>query len=74
MDTDLIFVAGVFVAGLSIPSILTSFIDQRTPRAGAIGVLVGGGFMIFASMNKVGGYDLTDIPEVVIDVIGKIIN
>ncbi len=71
MDTDLIFVAGVIVAAVSLPSILTSFIDQRSPRAGAIGVLVGGGFIVFASMNKVGGYALNDVPALVVQVIGN---
>lgn len=71
MDTDLIFVVGVIVAAVSVPSIITSFIDQRSPRAGAIGVLVGGGFIVFASMNKVGGYALNDVPELVVQVIGN---
>jgi len=71
MNTDLIFVAGVLVAAVSIPSIVTSFIDQRSPRAGAIGVLVGGGCVVFASMNKVGGYALNDVPELIVEVIGK---
>jgi len=71
MDTDLIFVVGVLVAAVSVPSILTSFIDQRSPRAGAIGVLVGGGFIVFASMNKVGGYSLNDVPELIVQVIGN---
>lgn len=74
MDTDLMFVIGLVVAGFSIPSIMGALADGRVPRAAAIAVLVGGGLIALAVNQKPGGYAVNDIPSVFVDVVGRYIN
>ena len=42
MDSDLLIVGGVLVAGFSIPAILSAFSESRFSRSAYIMVLVGG--------------------------------
>ena len=74
MDTDLIFVTGLVVAGLSIPSIMGALADGRVPRVVSIAVLVGGGLVALAVSQKPSGYALEDIPTVFVEVVGRYIN
>lgn len=71
MDPDLFLVIGLIVGVLSIPSLLSAFSDGRTPRAGAIMVLIAGVLLVLAFQNKSGGYTVAEVPQVFFKVIGR---
>ena len=74
MDPDLFFVIGVLVLGFSIPAIISSFSEGRAPRAAAIMIMIGGGLLGLAIVNKPNGYEIGDTPRVFNEVIGRYIN
>ncbi|MCI2399521.1 hypothetical protein [Aliiroseovarius subalbicans] len=71
MTNDLFLVIGVVVLALSVPSILGSLIDRRTPRTPAIMVLIGGVLVVLAVTQQPGGYSIQDIPDAFVRVIGR---
>jgi hypothetical protein len=71
MDSDLALVMGLGLAGLAIPSVVSSFSDNRTPRASALVVLISGGLIIYALRSQPGGYALEDIPDTILQVIAR---
>ncbi|MFU8882801.1 MAG: hypothetical protein ACNA7Q_10570 [Rhodobacterales bacterium] len=72
MDTDLALVLGLFLAGVSVPSIVSAFSDGRTPRTAAIALILGGTLVVYALSQKPGGYRLDDIPKAFVRVIADI--
>ena len=74
MDADLFLVAGIVLFALSIPTLLSAWVDGRVPRAGAIIVLIAGVLVATALMRHVGGYTFAEIPDVFFRVIGRYIN
>ena len=71
MDTDLALIIGLVLAALSIPSILSAISDKRAPRASAITILIAGGLILWAMQTHPGGYQLSDIPNVFVDVVAR---
>ncbi|WP_457648679.1 hypothetical protein [Profundibacter sp.] len=74
MNADLFLVIGLIVSGLAIPSIVSSFVDRRTPRIASIMVMIGGGMIMIAILQKPGGYTFQEIPQAFARVIGKYTN
>lgn len=74
MDPDLFLVIGLFLAVLTIPSLLSAFSESRAPRAASIVVLVAGVLIVVALTNKPGGYTIGEIPDVIFRVIGRYVN
>lgn len=74
MDPDLMLVIGLVVGGFSIPAIMSAFSDGRVPRAAAITVLIGGGLVALAIKNHPGGYTISEIPDVFVEVVGRYLN
>lgn len=73
MDSDLALILGIFLSGLSIPSILSAFSENRPPRISAVLLLSGGGLIAYAMMSQPGGYRLEQIPDVFFSVLGRFI-
>ncbi len=71
LDTDLIFVIGVVVATLTIPAIFSALADGRAPRSAAIMVLIAGGLIALAVMQRPGGYSIEDIPSAFMSVVDR---
>lgn len=71
MDTDLALVIGIVISVLAFPSIISALTDSRAPRAAAIAVMVGGGLIVFAILGHPGGYQMSEIPEVFVEVFGR---
>jgi hypothetical protein len=63
LDPDLFLVIGIVIAVLTIPSLLSAFIEGRTPRAGAVLVLISGTLIVLALKVHPGGYAFKDIPQ-----------
>ena len=63
MDPDLFLVIGIVIAVLTIPSLVSAFIEGRTPRAGAVLILIAGTLIVLALNGNPGGYALREIPD-----------
>lgn len=48
--------------------------DGRVPRAAAITIMVAGGLIVLAIRDNPGGYELADIPDIFVKVVGRYIN
>lgn len=73
MDADLALVLGVVIAGLSIPSIISSVGDGRSPIASVLTVLIAAGFIVYAFATHPGGYTLEDIPNAFVRVVARVL-
>lgn len=71
MDPDLFMVIGVTIGVLTIPSLLSAFIEGRTPRTGAIMILISGTLIVLALKDHHSGYELGDIPGAFYRVFGR---
>ena len=74
MDTDLILVIGMVLCALSIPSLLSAYVEGRAPRAGSIMVFVGGVLVVIALTQQARGYSFGELPDVFFRVIGRYLN
>jgi hypothetical protein len=73
MDPDLVFVIGLVVLVLAVPSIFGAIADGRAPRAAAIMILIGGGLLATAVHQKPGAYSLAGIPATFVTVVGRLV-
>ena len=71
MDTDLLFVLGLGIGVLMIPSILSALIDGRAPRTRAFPMIVAALMIGYAVMQKPGSYGINKIPDTIVRVIGR---
>jgi hypothetical protein len=71
MESDLALVAGIVIAGFSIPSMLSALTDRRAPRASAVTVLIAGGLIIYGIRTHPGGYSLQDVPAAFVRVVAQ---
>jgi len=74
MDTDLFLVIGITICALSIPSLLSAFVEGRAPRFGAVLVFAGVVMIVVALSNHGRGYSFAEIPDVFFRVIGRYLN
>lgn len=74
MDTDLVLTLGIVMLVLSLPSLLSAWVDGRPPRVGAIMCIVGIGMILGAVMTNPGGYAFTDVPAVMYAVVMRTFN
>ena len=74
MDPDLFLVIGIVIAALTIPSLISAYIEGRTPRAGAVLMLISGTLIVVGLSKHPGGYALREIPEAFVRVVGRYLN
>ena len=74
MDTDLFLTMGICLALLSFPSLLAAWTEGRVPRMGAIILIASIVLLFFAGTQKPGGYSLSEIPDVMLGVVGRFLN
>lgn len=74
MPHDLFLTLGVLILIFTIPAIVSALRDGHAPRAAAIMMLIGGGLVATAIIQHPGGYALTDVPKVMMDVLSKTFN
>jgi hypothetical protein len=74
MDHDLILVIGIVLCALSIPSLLSAYVEGRAPRSGSILVFIGGVLVVIALTQNARGYSFAEIPGVFFTVIGRYLN
>ena len=68
METDLIFVVGFFLLVLSIPAMVSAFMDSRTPRAPALIIMIGAVMIGYAVRERPMTYSLETIPDAILRV------
>lgn len=69
MEPDVVFVLGVVVAVLSIPAVVSAYLDGRPARVPAIIVLIGGLMIGYAISLRPGAYSMQTLPDVFVRVI-----
>lgn len=74
MDPDLSLVIGLVLAVLTVPSLMSAYVEGRVPRAGAVFALIAGGLIVYALSTRPGGYALAEIPDAFFRVIGRYAN
>lgn len=74
MDLDIIFVVGIFVAVLAIPSIVSCFADGRAPRIPALVMLIAAAMVGYAVYMAPDAYTLGQLPDIMVRTIGKALN
>ncbi|MCF6433079.1 hypothetical protein [Leisingera sp. MMG026] len=73
MGTDLPLIAGLVIAGFSVPSILLAFSERRPPRTSVATILIAIGLIAYAVMMKPGGYRIDEIPDAFFRVLGRLL-
>ncbi|MCC1491437.1 hypothetical protein [Cognatishimia sp. F0-27] len=73
MDPDLALVIGLVLAVLSVPSIISAFSNNRTPRVATIALMAGGGLIVYAINASPSGYTLQEIPEAIFRVLSRVL-
>ena len=68
METDLIFVVGFFLLVLSIPAMVSAFMESRTPRAPALIILIGVLMIGYAVRERPMTYTVQAIPDTILRV------
>lgn len=66
MDTDLALTVGIVLAVLSLPSLLSAWVDGRVPRLGSIMAVAGLGLIVTALVENPGGYAFKQVPAVML--------
>lgn len=69
MGTDLALTVGILLLVLSVPSLLSAWVESRTPRLGMIMIIGAGALIVYALTSHPGGYAFTDVPGVMVNVI-----
>lgn len=73
MDPDTIFVVGLFLAIMSVPSMVSAWSDGHVPRVASVVAILGGAMMVWAHSQQIGGYTFDEIPHLIVKVVGKFI-
>ncbi len=71
-DTDLLLTVGIVLFALSLPSLLSAWVESRAPRIGAIMVVAALGLIVTALLVKPGGYAFNEVPAVIIEVFARL--
>jgi hypothetical protein len=66
MDTDLLLTVGIILLVLSIPSLLSAWVEGRAPRLGAIMAIAALGMIVAALLYSPGGYAFEEVPGVML--------
>ncbi len=74
MDTDLFLSIGIVLLILTIPSLLSAWTEGRAPRFAALILLAAAGLIVVALTQKPGGYSFGEIPNVMMNVVGRYTN
>ena len=74
MDTDLILTMGIVLLVLSFPSLLSAWVEGNPPRLGSVMLIVALGMILTAVLNEPGGYDLNQVPTVMISIVSRWFN
>ena len=72
MDPDLYLTVGIVLAVLTIPSLISAWVDSRPPRVAAIVLVAAIALIGTAILRKADGYKLAEIPYVMLDQVARL--
>lgn len=73
MDTDLVLTLGIVLLVLTVPSLLSAWVEGRAPRVGAVMAIVSVGMIVAALAKRPGGYAFDEIPGIMLSVVARVI-
>ena len=73
MDSDYYLVAGVLAGCLAVPALMSAWADGRTPRAGAVMVMIAAGLIALALTTAPVKYTFDNIPDAFARVAARIL-
>ncbi|SEO75420.1 hypothetical protein SAMN04490248_11167 [Salinihabitans flavidus] len=73
MNTDTALTIGLLIGVFSIPAMLSAYSEDRAPRYSMAAFILAAATIAWAVTQKPGGYELADVPNVVIEVIARMI-
>lgn len=74
MDFDQIFVIGVVLIAFAIPSAVSAYSDKRWPTRALAMLVFGAGAIAYAAQENPGAYSLATLDDVIVSVIGGLVN
>ena len=74
MDTDLVLTIGIVLLALSLPSLLSAWVEGRLSRFGTLMIIVASSMIGWAVYAQPKVYELTDSPMVMLGVLSRLIN
>ncbi|MBJ3764035.1 hypothetical protein ILP92_14895 [Maribius pontilimi] len=74
IDPDYALIAGIFFVLLAVISLLAALADKRRPGSAIALTVLGGGMIWWASARAPGGYAPTDVPMIVLEIVGRVLN
>jgi formate-dependent nitrite reductase membrane component NrfD len=74
MDTDLVLTLGIVLLVVTLPSLLSAWVEGRAPRVGAIMLVASLGMIVAAVIYHPVGYAINEVPGIMVGVIGRMVN
>ena len=74
MDTDLVLTLGILLLVLTIPALLSAWVEGRVPRIGALMLVASCAMIIGALVTRPTGYSFAEIPQVMLNVAARLVN
>lgn len=74
MDTDLILTVGIVLLALSLPTLLSAWVEGHLSRVGTLMIFVASGMIGWAVYTQPKGYEFTEIPMIMLGVAARLIN
>lgn len=74
MDTDLVLTMGIVLLALSLPSLLSAWVDGRLSRLGTLMIFVASSMIGWAVYTQPKGYEFAEMPMVMLGVLSRLIN
>lgn len=73
MDANFVITLGLFVSVLAVPALIRQLVEGRRPLYPFLSLVLGCGATTWAMMTYPGGFNFSDIPDAVLDVVGRIL-
>ena len=74
MDTDTILVMGIILGAVTIPGLLNSMSESRSPRVPVLMMLISAALIVYAVQGNTSGYKPSDLPDVFSRVFKRLLN
>jgi hypothetical protein len=73
MDPDVLLIAGLVLACLTVPSFFAAYADRRSPRGALAFLALAAALVLWAFVSRPGGYSPADIPQALLRVLARIL-
>jgi len=73
MDSDTVLVIGLALAWLGVPAFVAAYAHRRNPYRAMTMLVMAGGCIAWATLSQPGGYQFSELPDVVFRVLGQLL-